>query len=136
MSRAEIRRGKRTLFAPVHWILLSFLAAILLGAALLSLPFSRLPGVRLGFTDAFFTAATSVCVTGLVTVPTFSTFSVFGQAVILLLIQIGGLGVITCIAGVAVGLQRRMSLGNRLLLRGVGLTEKELAILGIAHAGE
>ena len=74
--------------------LLGFLAVILLGSGLLALPVSAADGHAVPYMDALFTATTSVCVTGLVTVPTFSTWSGFGQSVILLLIQIGGLGVI------------------------------------------
>ena len=117
MKRLEPKRGRRSAFTPVHWILFSFLLAIGLGALLLSLPVSRAPGAEPRFSDAVFTAATSVCVTGLVTVPTAFTWSVFGQIVILLLIQIGGLGVITCLAGLMIGIHRRMGLGDRLLLQ-------------------
>ena len=73
--------------------LLGFLAVILLGSGLLALPVSAADGHAVPYMDALFTATTSVCVTGLVTVPTFSTWSGFGQAVIFLLIQIGGLGI-------------------------------------------
>lgn len=76
-------------------ILLSFLLAILFGSALLALPVSSADGIAVPYIDALFTATTSICVTGLVTVPTFSTWSLFGQIVILFLIQIGGLGVVT-----------------------------------------
>ena len=72
-------------------LLLGFLAVILLGSGLLALPVSAADGHAVPYMDALFTATTSVCVTGLVTVPTFSTWSGFGRAVILLLI--GGLGV-------------------------------------------
>ena len=82
--------------------LLGFLAVILLGSGLLALPVSAADGHAVPYMDALFTATTSVCVTGLVTVPTFSTWSGFGQAVILLLIQIGGLGVITILSGVLI----------------------------------
>lgn len=98
-------------------ILLSFLATILLGSLLLSLPVSVAEGKEVSYLDALFTATTSTCVTGLVTVPTFSTWSVFGQAVILLLIQIGGLGVITIMSGLMLLLNRKMGIGDRLLIQ-------------------
>ena len=98
-------------------IMLSFLAMILLGSLLLSLPVSAADGVSVPYLDALFTATTATCVTGLVTLPTFSTWSVFGQAVILLLIQIGGLGVITIISAFMILLQKRMGIGDRLLLQ-------------------
>ena len=85
-------------------ILLSFLLAILAGSLLLALPVSSAGGEAVPYIDALFTATTAVCVTGLVTVPTVSAWSVFGQAVILLLIQIGGLGVITILTGLLIGL--------------------------------
>ena len=97
--------------------LFSFLLAILAGSILLSLPVSAADGHAVPYMDALFTAATSVCVTGLVTVPTFSTWSGFGQAVILLLIQIGGLGVITILSGVLITLHRRIGLGARMLIQ-------------------
>ena len=98
-------------------ILLSFLAVILLGSLLLSLPFSAADGERVPYVDALFTATTATCVTGLVTLPTATAWSLFGQIVILLLAQIGGLGVITVMAGVMLALQRRMGLSDRLLLQ-------------------
>ena len=98
-------------------IMLSFLVVILLGSLLLSLPVSGADGVAVPYLDALFTATTATCVTGLVTLPTFSTWSVFGQAVILILIQVGGLGVITVISAFMLLLQRRMGIGDRLLLQ-------------------
>ena len=97
--------------------LLGFLAVILLGSGLLALPVSAADGHAVPYMDALFTATTSVCVTGLVTVPTFSTWSGFGQAVIFLLIQIGGLGVITILSGVLITLHRRIGLGARMLIQ-------------------
>lgn len=98
-------------------IMLSFLVVILAGSVLLALPISSASGEAVPYTDALFTATTATCVTGLVTVPTVSTWSFFGQIVILLLIQIGGLGVITIITGVAVGMQRKMGIGDTLLIQ-------------------
>ena len=80
--------------STTHIILLSFLIAILIGALLLSLPISSADGKAKPFLDALFTATTSTCVTGLVVTPTVSSWSVFGQVVFLILIQIGGLGYI------------------------------------------
>lgn len=98
-------------------ILLSFLLAILAGSLLLALPVSSAGGEAVPYIDALFTATTAVCVTGLVTVPTVSAWSVFGQAVILLLIQIGGLGVITILTGLLIGLHRRIGIGDRMLIQ-------------------
>ena len=97
-------------------ILLSFLVVILVGSILLSLPISTQTGESVPYIDALFTATTATCVTGLVTVPTYSTWSVFGQVVILILIQIGGLGVITVLSGITIALHRKMKLGDSRLI--------------------
>ena len=98
-------------------ILLCFLTTILTGSLLLSLPVSSADGNAVPYIDALFTATTSTCVTGLVTLPTFSTWSLFGQIVILLLIQIGGLGIITIMSGFMLIFNRKMSIGDRLLVQ-------------------
>ena len=98
-------------------ILLSFLLAILFGSALLALPVSSADGIAVPYIDALLTATTSICVTGLVTVPTFSTWSLFGQIVILFLIQIGGLGVVTIMSGLMISLHRRIGIRDRMLIQ-------------------
>ena len=108
---------KKTHLTTTQIILLSFLITILIGSFLLSLPISSANGKPVSYLDALFTATTSTCVTGLVTLPTFSTWSFFGQAVILLLIQIGGLGVITIMSGVMLLFNRKMGIGDRLLIQ-------------------
>ena len=108
---------KKLSLSTTQTIMLSFLCAILLGSLLLSLPISSASGKAVPYLDALFTATTATCVTGLVTVPTVTTWSVFGQVVILVLIQIGGLGVITILSSVMILLHKRMGLGGRLLLQ-------------------
>lgn len=103
--------------STTHIIMLSFLAAILVGSLLLALPVSSADGKGVPYIDALFTATTATCVTGLVTVTTASAWSVFGQAVILLLIQIGGLGIITVMSGLMILINRRMGIGDRLLIQ-------------------
>lgn len=103
--------------STTHIILLSFLMAVLLGAALLSLPVSSAKGEGTPFVDALFTSTTATCVTGLVVVPTFSAWSTFGQIVILFLIQIGGLGVITVVSIIAMMFNKKMGLSDRVLLQ-------------------
>lgn len=103
--------------STTHIILLSFFIAVLLGAALLSLPISSATGEWTPFVDALFTSTTATCVTGLVVVPTFSAWSTFGHIVILFLIQIGGLGVITVVSILAMMFHRKMGLSDRLLLQ-------------------
>lgn len=98
-------------------IALGFLGAIILGTLLLLLPFSTAKGNQTSVMDALFTSTTSVCVTGLVTVPTYSHWTVFGQVVIALLAQVGGLGVITFTVLFLVALHKRIGLKERLLIR-------------------
>lgn len=98
-------------------IMLSFLAAILVGSVLLALPVCSASGTSVSYIDALFTATTSVCVTGLVTVPTVSAWSVFGQIVILVLIQIGGVGVITIITGFMIDFHQKIGIGDRMLIQ-------------------
>lgn len=90
---------------------------ILVGSVLLALPISTKSGEPVGYLDALFTATTSTCVTGLVTLPTVTTWSWFGQIVILLLIQIGGLGVITVFAGIMIALNKRFGLKESQLIQ-------------------
>ena len=110
-------KKQRRSISTTHMILLSFLLVILLGAVLLSLPISSADGKATPFVDALFTATTSTCVTGLVIAPTVSAWSLFGQIVILVLIQVGGLGVITIMSSVMILLHKKMGIGDRLLLQ-------------------
>lgn len=112
-----MKRKKRFSLSTTHLIMLSFLGVIAVGALLLRLPISTKSGESVAFVDALFTATTATCVTGLVTLSTHATWSVFGQIVILLLIQIGGLGLITVMGAISLLLRRKMGLGDRLLLR-------------------
>ena len=98
-------------------IMLFFLAAVFIGSFLLWLPISSVKGVDVSYIDALFTATTAVCVTGLVTLPTYSTWSVFGQIVILILIQIGGLGIVTVMSGFMIGFHKRIGIGGRFLIQ-------------------
>lgn len=94
-------------------IILGFLGVILLGALLLMLPISTNSGVVTPFNEAAFTATSAVCVTGLVVQDTATYWSGFGQAIILILIQIGGLGVVTVTASFALLSGRNISLAQR-----------------------
>lgn len=97
-------------------IALSFLIVILSGSLLLCLPCSSQSGEWTGFADALFTAVSATCVTGLVVFDTFSHWSLFGQLVILLMIQIGGIGLMTIIIMLFIFLKRKIGLHERLLL--------------------
>lgn len=99
-----------------QFILLGFLAVILVGTLLLWLPVSTTDGIPVSFSTALFTSTTATCVTGLVVVPTVS-WSIFGQAVILVLIQIGGFGVVAVMTGILIFLQKKIGFGDRILLQ-------------------
>lgn len=96
---------------------IGFLILVLLGAVLLALPFASADGTSIGFFRALFTATSAVCVTGLSVVETGLVFSLFGQIVIILLIQIGGLGFVTIITLLSVALGRRITLRERMLIK-------------------
>lgn len=106
---------KKTFFRmnALQTLALGFAVIILLGTFLLSLPISNRSGQFLPFVDALFTAASATCVTGLVVVDTYVNFTFFGQLVILLLIQIGGLGFMTIAVMFAMLLRRRIGLKER-----------------------
>ena len=108
---------KKFALSTTQIILLSFLVTILIGSFILALPISSATGEAVSYLDALFTATTATCVTGLVTLPTVSAWSVFGQVVILILIQAGGLGIITIMSGLMLLLNRKMGIGDRLLIQ-------------------
>lgn len=108
---------KRRELTTTAIIALGFLGTIVVGTLLLLLPFATSEGNHTGVIDALFTSTTSVCVTGLVTVPTYSHWTLFGQIVIAFLIQIGGLGVITFTMLFLVALKQKIGLKERLLIR-------------------
>ena len=111
MSEEMFCRKRR--LSSFQIIILGFAGVILLGALLLMLPISATARCVTPFHEALFTATSAVCVTGLVVQDTGSYWSVFGQAVILTLIQIGGLGVVTVAASFALLSGRRISLMQR-----------------------
>ena len=107
-----MEKVKRRL-SPFQIILIGFAAVILFGSFLLALPISSRAGEWTGFTDSLFTSASAVCVTGLVVFDTAAHWSVFGQFVILLLIQTGGMGVITIAVSLAVISGRKIGIFSR-----------------------
>ena len=111
MSEKMLCRKRR--LSSFQIIILGFAGVILLGALLLMLPLSTTAGCVTPFHETLFTATSAVCVTGLVVQDTGSYWSGFGQAVILTLIQIGGLGVVTVAASFALLSGRRISLMQR-----------------------
>lgn len=111
---------KRLHINPASEIVLGFLLVILIGTFLLCLPISNKSGNWLSFVDSFFTSISAVCVTGLGVVDLAVTFTLFGQIVILLLIQIGGLGIVTLstmlflIVGKRIGYKKRITIQESL----------------------
>lgn len=110
MSKVVHRKKRLSSF---KLIVLGFAAVIFVGALLLMLPVSSVSGTQTPFHEALFTSVSAVCVTGLVVQDTASYWSSFGQAVILLLIQTGGLGVITVAVSFAILSGRKISLMQR-----------------------
>ncbi|GGJ78893.1 trk system potassium uptake protein TrkH [Anoxybacillus voinovskiensis] len=108
---------RKYMFDPPKVLVLGFALIIMLGALLLTLPIATNDGRGLPWLDALFTATSATCVTGLVVVDTGTTFTLFGQLVILFLIQIGGLGFMTFATFFAFLVGKRISLKERLLLQ-------------------
>jgi trk system potassium uptake protein TrkH len=98
-------------------MVLGFASIILIGALLLMLPISSTTGNAVSFIDALFTATSATCVTGLVVLDTGTTFTIFGKTVIMLLIQVGGLGFMTMATLFAMMMKRKISLRDRLILQ-------------------
>lgn len=108
---------KKIRLSPPQILVIGFALIILLGALLLMLPISSKSGESLSFVDAVFTATSATCVTGLVVVDTGTYFSTFGQIVIMLLIQVGGLGFMTMATLFSLVFKRKISLKDRLILQ-------------------
>ena len=108
---------KKNRFTSFRIIILGFAAVIIIGALLLMLPVSSKAGIITPFNEALFTSASAVCVTGLVVQDTATYWSWFGQGIILVLIQIGGLGVITIAVSFALLSGRKISLMQRSVMQ-------------------
>lgn len=128
---------------PVQILALGFAAVILVGALLLKLPIASADGNPTPFLDCLFTSTSAVCVTGLVTVDTGTHWSLFGQIVILLLIQIGGLGFMTFATMFAIILGRKISLKERLIMQEAynafniqGIVKLAIYVMGITFSIE
>ena len=102
---------------PYRLLALSFLAVMTIGTILLMLPLSNAQGHSTALVDAAFTAVSCVSVTGLATVDTYYHWSLFGKIVMVILIQLGGLGIVSFTTIIALVLGRRVGLKNRVLLR-------------------
>jgi trk system potassium uptake protein TrkH len=119
-----MRKLLKTYFKSYQIIIFSFAAVILLGTFLLSLPIASGEGFHPSISDALFTSTSAVCVTGLVVRDTFMGWSLFGQTVIILLIQVGGMGVITIAILIGVFSHRKISLFQRGIMKEAISAEK------------
>lgn len=102
---------------PTQILVLGFLLLIAIGTLLLNLPIASKNGESIGFVDALFTATSAVCVTGLVVVNTFHHWTAFGKTVIIILIQIGGLGFMTIATSLFMILGRKIGLKERMVIQ-------------------
>jgi potassium uptake TrkH family protein len=107
-----IRHLKRR---PAFVVVTGFALAIVGGTAVLTLPLSGAGRVRVPLPEAFFTATSAVCVTGLAVVDTSTAWSTFGKLVLMVLVQIGGLGIMTVASLIAISLHRRLTIRSRRL---------------------
>lgn len=112
-----IRKIRQIHLTTAEILVLGFALVIVIGALLLNLPFASKSGVSVGFVNALFTAASSVAVTGLVVVDTLTHWTTFGHVVILVLIQIGGLGIITMGTLFALIIGRRITFRQRVVMQ-------------------
>lgn len=130
MKKFEREKHIRNGLSTVQTIALGFFMIIVTGSFLLTLPVATADGISTAYIDALFTATTSVCVTGLVTVTTAIHWSAFGKFVIMMLIQIGGLGFMTAVTMVFAVLRRKMSVKGRLSAQD-SLNESGINRLGV-----
>ncbi|MBR5691643.1 MAG: hypothetical protein IKX46_06815 [Verrucomicrobia bacterium] len=104
--------------APQLWVIpLSFIFLIAVGTLFFKLPFSLNPGVTLTWTDAFFTATSAVCITGLSTITVGDVFSLPGQMMLLFLVQMGGVGIFTSSLIMVVVVGQRLSLADEQVIQ-------------------
>ena len=118
MQRKILRKQYKKLdISAVRRIGFSFFAVILIGSILLSLPMSHSVHSTSSYLDHLFVATSATCVTGLVTHVTASEYTLFGQIVIILLIQIGGLGFLTLMSMFFVLLKRKLTYANKIVMQ-------------------
>lgn len=108
---------ERIKLAPAQLVILSFSLIILVGTVFLALPFSAAEGIEISFIDAFFTATSATCVTGLSTLSLADNFSFIGQIIVLILIQIGGLGYMTLYSSMTILLGKSLAVRDQVLMQ-------------------
>jgi trk system potassium uptake protein len=116
---------------PMQVVLLSFGGWILLGTLLLVLPVAAVPGKSISLVDAFFMATSATCVTGLSTVSLAEDLSVFGQMIILILLQVGGLGIMTLSSSMAIIMGKNLQMREQVIMQDVLDTSNSEELLGL-----
>ncbi len=119
---------------PPVLVLFSFFAVIFVGALLLMLPVATVPGKETSLLNALFTSTSATCVTGLIVFDTATHFSLFGQLIILFLIQIGGLGIMTISSAFAIMLGQRLSLKSESLIQNVVGESSKLDMISLVKS--
>lgn len=119
----------RLKLAPAQVVLLSFGGWILLGSLILMLPVSAAAGKNIGFIDALFMATSATCVTGLATISLADDFSIFGQMIILILTQVGGLGIMTLSSSMAVIMGKNLQMREQVIMQDVLDTQSSAELL-------
>ena len=114
IKRKDFRKAK---LSEVQILAIGFIILILIGGTILSLPISSVNGEATSFLDSVFTATSAACVTGLVVVDTGTHWNMFGQTVIMILIEIGGLGFMSFATFISVLIGRKITLKNILLMQ-------------------
>lgn len=124
-SKTQFKKNAKNYLSsvpPARVIVISFAVVILIGAVLLSLPIASKSHMATPFINAFFTSVSATCVTGLIIYDTFNHFNLFGQSIIIILIQIGGLGLVTLTTFF------NIAIGKKLGLRGMRLASESINI--------
>ncbi len=116
---------------PAQVVLLSFGGWILLGALVLMLPVSANPGRSISFIDSLFMATSATCVTGLASISVVDDLSVFGQMVLLVLLQVGGLGIMTLSSSMAVIMGKNLQMREQVIMQDVLDTSSSEELLGL-----
>ncbi len=116
---------------PAQVVLLSFGGWILLGALLLVLPVSANPGKSIAFIDALFMSTSATCVTGLASISLVDDTSIFGQMVLLILLQVGGLGIMTLSSSMAVIMGKNLQMREQVIMQDVLDTSNSEELIGL-----
>ena len=109
-------KKKSLRFTTMQKLALGFFGVIFIGGVMLWLPISNVDG-QIAFIDALFTATSAVCVTGLMTIVAAAQFTIFGKVILLLLIQIGGLGVIACTTAFFIIIGKKITVRDRVVIQ-------------------